>query len=66
MVNDIPDYIRAELESYLNDVKAIPGFDNAKVTLVIRSPDIPGGDIVMSDDDLDQVVGCLMRDEALL
>lgn len=64
-MDELPDHIRVEIQGYLDSVKEIPGFETASLTLVIRSPEIPGGDIVISDDDLDQVIGTLMRTGSL-
>lgn len=64
-MDELPDHIRAEIHGYLDNIKEIPGYETATLTLIIRSPTIPGGDIVISDDDLEQVAGTLMRTGSL-
>jgi len=36
-------------------------FKSPKLTLVIRAPDLADGDVVLSDDDLDEAIGAIER-----
>lgn len=53
-----PDMV-AELAVHLDDIKKL--FKNPKVTLVVRASQMPDGKggLVMTDDDLDQVLGAI-------
>jgi len=57
----LPDYISDEIADHLDEIAKL--FKKPKVTLVVRAPEMPDGegDLVMTDDDLDQVVGAIMR-----
>ena len=39
-------------------------FKNPKITLIIRSPDISDGDVVISNDDLESAIGAVRRLQA--
>ena len=36
-------------------------FKNPKMTLVVRAPDLPDGDVVIGNDDLDAAIGAINR-----
>lgn len=36
-------------------------FKNPKITLVVRSPDLPDGDVVLTDDELDKAIAAIER-----
>jgi hypothetical protein len=66
---ELPETIRTELEMHLDEIRrmfAHSDDDPVCVTLVIRSPKMPNNrDIVLTNDDLNQVSGTLLRDEHL-
>lgn len=46
--------VKGKIAKHLQEIAGY--FNNAKVTVVIRTLDIKNGDLVMTDDDLDKVV----------
>lgn len=51
--------IRYELACDLEEIAA--RFKNPRMTLIVRSPDLEDGDIVISDDDLDTAIASIQK-----
>jgi hypothetical protein len=50
-------HLQSDIADSLEDIRRL--FKNPKITLIVRSPDLADGDVVMSDDDLDQAIASL-------
>jgi hypothetical protein len=47
---------------HLDEIKAMPGMEGVKITLVLRSPNFPDGrDIILTNDDPADAASALMR-----
>lgn len=55
-----PARVAAECEEYLHRIEML-FVPECRITLLVRSPHLPDGDLVLTRDDLDKAVGALMR-----
>lgn len=53
------DFVGTKISHHLNRIAEL--FKNPKITLVVRSPDLPDGDLIMTHDDLGEVIASLER-----
>jgi hypothetical protein len=51
--------LQDELSDHLDRI--IRMFKNPKVTLIVRAPDLPDGDVVIGNDDLDAAIVAIQR-----
>lgn len=58
-MSGLPAHIREEIAEHLNAIGAL--FKNPRVTLVVRIPDLDDGDLVMTQDDPELVIGAIRR-----
>ncbi len=49
--------VEQEISIYLNKIGKM--FKNPKITLIVRSPDIENGDMMLSNDDLNEAINSL-------
>ena len=54
--------LHQDLQTDLDRISA--RFKNAKVTLIVRNPDIPNGDVVIGNDELDSAIESVRRLQA--
>ncbi len=52
-----------ELQTELSEhmAKIAEYFKHPRITLVVRSPELPDGDVVLTDDDLDAAIAAITR-----
>lgn len=46
--------MRAAISEHLDEIKAL--FKDGRVTLIVRSPDVPNGTVLMTDDDIEEAI----------
>lgn len=51
--------VQETINHHLNEIAGL--FKAPKITLVVRAPNLPDGDLVMTADDLDQAVAAIQR-----
>jgi len=49
--------VHSEISVHLAEISRL--FKNPKITIIVRAPDQPDGDVILSDDDLDRVIAAI-------
>ena len=59
----MPSPIMRRLQDDLSDDldRIMKRFKNPKVTLIVRAPDLPDGDVVIGNDNLDEAIAAVQR-----
>lgn len=58
-MNTLPHWTAVRIEMHLDEIARL--FKNAKTTLLIRTPDFPEGDVLMTDDDHGEILAAFRR-----